>query len=81
MFISEFKDKNTKEKENTIKRKTQQNKRTKRRIKEIKTAVNKSKCISCQKNVLPNFKNGKDAIKNKTNKVWKRTWNNLLLRG
>ena len=41
------------------KRKRKQNKRTRRRNKKIKTSINKSKCISCQKNVLPNYKKWK----------------------
>ena len=48
--------------------------------KKIKTSINKSKCISCQKMFYQILKNEKDIIKNKTDKNWEKTWNNLLFR-
>ena len=41
------------------KRKWKQNKRIGRLNKKIKTSINNSKCISSQKNVLPNYKKWK----------------------
>ena len=41
----------------------------------------KSKCLKwIVKNILPNYKNEKHTINNKTDKNWKTTWNKVLLR-
>ena len=70
IFISKFKRKNE--------IKIKQNKRTRKRNKIIKTSINKSKFISCQKMFYQITKNEKHTIKNKINKNWKRTWSNEL---
>ena len=59
-FISKFKKKKIEEKE-----KRKHNKRTRRRNKKIKTSINKSKCISCQKMFHQITKNEKHTVKNK----------------
>ena len=70
IFISKFKRKNE--------IKIKQNKRTRKRNKIIKTSINKSKFISCQKMFYQITKNEKHTIKNKINKSWKKTWSNEL---
>ena len=45
------------------------NRRIRRRNKKIKTSINKSKCISCQKMFYQIANNEKRSIKNKTNKT------------
>ena len=55
-------------------------KRTRRRNKKIRTLINKSKCISCQKTFYLIIKNEKHTGKNKTNKTRKKTSNNILFR-
>ena len=41
----------------------------------------KSKCLkSIVKSILPNYKNEKHAIKNKTDQSWKTIWNNILFK-
>ena len=45
------------------------NRRIRRRNKKIKTSINKSKCISCQKMFYQIANNEKHSIKNKTNKT------------
>ena len=66
IFISKFKEKKRKEKENKTKELVDE-------IKKIKTSVNKSKCIRCQKMFYQITKNEKQTIKNKTDKNWKKT--------
>ena len=41
-------------------------------------SINKSKGISCQKIFYQITKNEKHAIKNKNNKISKKTWKNVL---
>ena len=60
------------------KRKRKQNKRTRRQNEKIKTSINKIKCINCQKMFYQIAKNEKYTIKNKTNKNYERTCNNVL---
>ena len=36
--------------------------------------------MDCQKNTTHNIRYEKRAIKNKTEKKWKRNWNNVLFR-
>ena len=36
--------------------------------------------MDCQKNTTQNIRLEKHAIKNKTDKNWKRTWNNVLFK-
>ena len=64
-----LKKKKIKEKENKIKEDE---------IKKNKTSINKSKCISCQNMFYQIKKNEKHAIRNKRDKNWKKTWNNIL---
>ena len=45
------------------------NRRIRRQNKKIKTSINKSKCISCQKMFCQIANNEKRSIKNKTNKT------------
>ena len=45
------------------------NRRIRRRNKKIKSSINKSKCISCQKMFYQIANNEKRSIKNKTNKT------------
>ena len=45
------------------------NRRIRRQNKKIKTSINKSKCISCQKMFYQIANNEKRSIKNKTNKT------------
>ena len=54
-----------------------------KRLIELELKSNHSKKIfflDCQKNTAHNIRHEKRAIKNKTDKNWKRTWNNVLFR-
>ena len=46
------------------------NRRIRRQNKKIKTSINKSKCISCQKMFYQIKKHEKHTTKNKTDKNW-----------
>ena len=59
IFISEFKDNTIKEKDNTIKEKDNKIKELEDEFKKIKPSINKSMSISCQKNLLSNYKKWK----------------------
>ena len=58
--------------------KEKKNKKTRKRDKKLKTSIGKSKCISSKKIFYQITKHKNHTIKNKANKIWERTWNNIL---